>query len=157
MAALGSIGIMVANFLNVRLVGRLGSDKLMRIGAIGAGLMGVLTALVSWTDAGGLAGLVVPLFLYISCTGLIAANAITGALNLFPKVAGSVSALIGAAQFGTGILGSAFVGSFADGTPRPLGACMAFFGLVCTLSALLPVRTGTQTSTQSSEAGFIPK
>lgn len=140
--ALGSIGIMAMNFFNVRLVGRLGSDRLMRIGAAGAGVMGLLVALAAWTDWGGLAGLVVPLFLYISCTGLIAANAITGALNLFPEVAGSVSALIGATQFGTGILGSAFVGSFADGTPRPLGSCMALFGVACTLSAVLLVRPG---------------
>ncbi len=138
--ALGSIGIMGMNYLNVRLVPRLGSDRLLRIGSIGAGAMGLLVALAAWTDAGGLAGLVVPLFLYIACTGLIAANAITGALGLFPEVAGSVSALIGATQFGTGILGSALVGVFADGTPRPLGACMALFGVGCMLSALALAR-----------------
>jgi DHA1 family bicyclomycin/chloramphenicol resistance-like MFS transporter len=41
--------------------------------------------------------------LFISYTGLIAANSITGALHLFPEVAGSVSALVGAGQFGSGI------------------------------------------------------
>jgi DHA1 family bicyclomycin/chloramphenicol resistance-like MFS transporter len=138
--ALGSLGIMAANLVNVRLVGRLGSDRLMRMGSLAAGAMGLVAALAAWADWGGLGGLVVPLFLYISCTGLIAANAITGALNLFPEMAGSVSALIGASQFGAGILGSAFVGAFADGTPRPLGVCMAIFGIGCTLCALLLVR-----------------
>lgn len=135
--SLGSIGIMAANLFNVRFVARLGSDRLMRFGAIAAGVMGISVAITAYTDWGGLAGLVIPLFLFISCTGLIAANSITGALNLFPEVAGSVSALIGASQFGTGILGSALVGLLSNGTPWPLGASMAFFGLGCMLCAVL--------------------
>jgi DHA1 family bicyclomycin/chloramphenicol resistance-like MFS transporter len=139
--ALGSIGIMAANLFNVRYVTRFGSDRLMRVGSITAGLMGVTVAVTSATGWGGLSGLVVPLFLLISCTGLIAANSIAGALNLFPEVAGSVSALIGASQFGSGILGSALVGLLANGTPFPLGGSMAFFGMGCTLCAVLLVRT----------------
>jgi DHA1 family bicyclomycin/chloramphenicol resistance-like MFS transporter len=139
--ALGSIGIMAANLFNVRYVTRFGSDRLMRIGSIAAGLTGVTVAVTSATGWGGLTGLVVPLFLFISCTGLIAANSITGALNLFPEVAGSVSALVGAGQFGSGILGSALVGVFSDGTLWPLGGSMAFFGIGCTLCAVLLVRT----------------
>jgi DHA1 family bicyclomycin/chloramphenicol resistance-like MFS transporter len=135
--ALGSLGIMAANLVNVRWVTRAGSDRLMRVGAVGAALTGGTVAVVSVTGWGGLPGLVIPLFLFISCTGLIAANAITGALNLFPQVAGSVSALVGASQFGAGILGSALVGVMADGTPRPLGMSMAFFGAGCALCALL--------------------
>ena len=87
----------------------------------------------------GCAGLVVPLCLFVSCIGLIAANAITGALNLYPGVSGSVSALIGASQFGAGVLGSALVGVFADGTPWPLGALMAVFGAGSMLCAWLLV------------------
>jgi len=132
---------MAANLFNVRYVSRFGSDRLMRVGSIAAGLMGVTVAVTSATGWGGLTGLVVPLFLFISCTGLIAANSIAGALNLFPEVAGSVSALIGASQFGSGILGSVLVGLFANGTPFPLGGSMAFFGMGCTLCALLLVRT----------------
>lgn len=138
--SLGSLGIMAANLFNARFVARIGSDRLMRTGAIAAGVCGVIVAVAAATGWGGLAGLVIPLFLFISCTGLIAANAITGALNLFPGVAGSVSALIGASQFGTGILGSALVGLLADGTPWPLGASMAFFGTGCLLCAVLLVR-----------------
>lgn len=139
--ALGSIGIMAANLFNVHYVTRFGSDRLMRIGSVAAGVMGVTVAVTSATGWGGLPGLVLPLFLFISCTGLIAANSITGALNLFPEVSGSVSALIGACQFGSGILGSALVGVFANGTLWPLGGSMAFFGIGCTLCAVLLVRS----------------
>jgi DHA1 family bicyclomycin/chloramphenicol resistance-like MFS transporter len=116
----------------------------MRAGALCAAITGIAAAIAAWTGWGGLTGLVVPLFLFIGTTGLVLANAIAGALNLFPEVAGSVSALIGASQFGTGILGSAAVGFFAGGTPRPLGMAMAFFGVGCALCAALLVRPATR-------------
>jgi len=141
--ALGSLGIMGFNLFNVRFVTRFGSDRLMRAGALGAAITGIVAAITAWTGWGGLTGLVVPLFLFIGTTGLVLANAIAGALNLFPEVAGSVSALIGASQFGAGILGSAAVGFFAGGTPRPLGVAMAFFGVGCALCALILVRPRT--------------
>ena len=102
----------------------------------------------AWTGWGGLVGLVVPLFVCMSCTGLISANAITGALALFPGHAGSVSALVGAAQFGTGIVGSAAVGFFANGTPLPMAAATAFFEIGTMLCAwLLVPKIGAATST----------
>jgi DHA1 family bicyclomycin/chloramphenicol resistance-like MFS transporter len=138
--AAGSFGIMAMNFVNVRLVARVGSDRLLRTGAAGACVMGIATAVAARTGWGGVAGLAVPLALYVSCIGLIAANAISGSLNLFPQFSGSVAAMMGAAQFGTGVFGSALVGVFADGTPAPFGALMAFFGTGCLVCAtwLLP-------------------
>ncbi len=135
--SLGSIGIMITNLINIRFVARFGSDRLLRLGAGTLGVAGVAAALCAWTGWGGLAGLVISLFVCMSCTGLIAANAITGALALFPRYAGSVSALVGAAQFGMGIAGSAAVGFLADGTLRPLGAAMAFCGLGAMICAWL--------------------
>ena len=70
-------------------------------------------------------GLVVPLFLYVSVTGFIVANAIAGALNLSPAHTGALSALIGATQYGTGIAGSALVGALTNGTPVPMACWLA--------------------------------
>jgi DHA1 family bicyclomycin/chloramphenicol resistance-like MFS transporter len=137
--ALGSLGIMGMNVANVRLIPRLGSDTLLRAGAFGACVTGLAAAIAGHTGWGGLAGLAVPLCLFVACIGFIAANAITGALNLFPGVSGSVSALIGASQFGAGVIGSALVGVFADGTPGPLGALMAVFGTGAMLCAVFLV------------------
>jgi len=137
--ALGSVGIMTMNLVNVRLVVRLGSDRLLRAGAFGACATGLVAAVAARTGWGGLVGLVLPLCLFVACIGLIAANSITGALNLFPGVSGSVSAVIGASQFGAGIFGSALVGVFADGTPWPLGALMALFGTGSMLCAVFLV------------------
>lgn len=136
----GIVGIMVMNQVNARLIPRFGSDRLMRGASLVAAVAGLLLALDASTDFGGLAGLVVPAFLMISMSGMIIANSIAGALGLFPEVAGSVSALVGAAQYGTGIIGSALVGWFADGTPSPMGFIIAAMNLGAFICAALLVR-----------------
>ncbi|WP_197325051.1 multidrug effflux MFS transporter [Ralstonia solanacearum] len=133
----GIVGIMVTNQVNARLVARFGGDRLMRAGTVGAALAGALLALTAWTGWGGLAGLVVPLFLFVSATGFIVANSIAGALGSFAERAGSVSALVGSLQYGSGIIGSALVGAFADGTPWPMGCVIALAGLGSVLCARL--------------------
>jgi DHA1 family bicyclomycin/chloramphenicol resistance-like MFS transporter len=141
----GIVGIMVANQVNARLVRKQGSDKLLRLGTLLAGFSGVwlgVDALEEWL---GLLGLVLPLFVFVAAAGLIIANSIVGALNNFPQVAGSVSALIGALQYGTGILGSAMVGALADGTPRPMALVIALFGLASLACAFWVVKPRTET------------
>jgi DHA1 family bicyclomycin/chloramphenicol resistance-like MFS transporter len=137
----GIAGIMITNLFNSRLVTRLGSDRLMRAGTMGAAIAGMLLAVDARTDWGGLMGLVIPLFLFISATGFIVANSIAGALNMFPGRSGAVSALIGAIQYGTGIIGSALVGVFAGGTPWPMGAVIALLSIGSLLCALFLVRS----------------
>ena len=135
--ALGIAGIMVTNQFNARWVIRLGGMRLIRGGALLATVAGLVAAWSASTDGGGLAGLVVPLFVFVSANGFIVANSISGALNNFPQLAGSASALIGAMQYGSGILGSALVSWFADGTPRPMGVVIAICGLGSLLCAHL--------------------
>jgi DHA1 family bicyclomycin/chloramphenicol resistance-like MFS transporter len=82
---------------------------------------GLAVAVMARTGWGGLPGLVLPLFAFVSATGFVVANSIAAALGRRPDRAGAVSALVGAAQYGAGIAGSALVGGFADGTPWPDG------------------------------------
>jgi DHA1 family bicyclomycin/chloramphenicol resistance-like MFS transporter len=121
----GILGIMVTNLLNARLVVLFGIARLLRAGTAGAALAALVLAVNAWTGWGGLAGLAVPLFLFVGMAGFIIANSIAGALASFPERAGAVSALVGAIHYGTGIVGSALVGVFADGTPSPLGWVVA--------------------------------
>lgn len=127
--ALGIVGIMAANLVNARLVVRLGSDRLLRVGTAVAAVAGVASAMTAWTGWGGLAGLVGPLFVFVSATGFIVANSVVGAFALAPQRAGAVSALVGAIQYGSGMAGSALVGAFADGTPAPMGWVIALGGI----------------------------
>lgn len=125
----GVVGIMITNLVNARLVVRFGGTRLLRAGTTLAALAALVLALDARTGWGGLAGLALPLFVFISMTGLVVANSIAGALADFPRRAGAVSAFVGAIQYGSGILGSALVGILADGTPWPLGAVVAVFGI----------------------------
>ncbi|WP_246777459.1 multidrug effflux MFS transporter [Rhizobium sp. BG4] len=127
--ALGIVGIMLTNVANARLVGRLGSRRLLRFGTAGAALSGLALLATGTTNWGGLAGLAFPLFVYVSCSGLIVANSIGGALQDFPERAGAVSALIGALHYGCGILGSAAVGALVDGSPTALALVVAISGI----------------------------
>lgn len=68
-------------------------------------------------------------FLYISVTGVIAANATANLLNLFSQQAGAAAGLAVAIQFGLGAIASFFVGFFFDSSPAAMVIIMAFCGL----------------------------
>jgi MFS transporter, DHA1 family, multidrug resistance protein len=119
------VGMMTGSFINARIVVRRGSDTLLRIGLF-IGLAGALLLAVTGSQGlGGIAGIAVPSFVILSTLSMISANAISGALALFPHRAGSASALSGALQFGMGALSGAVVGWLADDTPGPMSIVMA--------------------------------
>ncbi len=131
---LGIIGQMALNLINRRYVVQLGSERMFRWGATLVAVSGLWSGAAAWTGIGGLPGLVVPLFVFLSANGLFIANAVAGAMEAQPDRAGATSALVGSIQFGSGIFGSALVGWFADGTPRSMGAVIAVTG-VCSVVA----------------------
>jgi DHA1 family bicyclomycin/chloramphenicol resistance-like MFS transporter len=136
----GIVGIMIMNLVNARLVVRVGSLKLMRIGAGVAAAAGVALAICASTRLGGLVGLAAPMFLFVSVTGMIIANAVALAMSADASRAGAISALVGATQYGMGMLGSAVAGALADGTPAPFTWVVAISGLGCLLCACLAGR-----------------
>jgi MFS transporter, DHA1 family, multidrug resistance protein len=136
----GICGIMVTNMVNARLAHRWDGDRLMRYGAAGAAVAAIVAGLDATFGWGGLAGLVVPLFFFVSANGLIVANSITGALATQTDSAGAVSALVGALQYGAGLLSSALVGILADGTPGAMGWVIAACGIGAWACSLLTRR-----------------
>ncbi|TQX84030.1 multidrug effflux MFS transporter [Rhizobium rhododendri] len=135
--AVGTVGLMTANFVNSRLLTRMGSDRMLRFGGVGATIAGALLALVTGTDFGGLPAMAICLWLFTAMNGFVTANAISGALSGFPTRAGAVSALVGSIQYGSGVIGSATAGAMANGTPWPMGWVIAISGLGCLLSVTL--------------------
>jgi DHA1 family bicyclomycin/chloramphenicol resistance-like MFS transporter len=127
--ALGIIGIMATSFLNGRLVARFGVDRLLRLGAIVATCAGVASGVAAWTGYGGLSSLAILLLAYFATAGLIIPNSISGALMDYPDRAGAASALVGALQYGSGIFGSALVGTLSTVKLWPLGSVVALGGL----------------------------
>ncbi|WP_446010524.1 multidrug effflux MFS transporter [Candidatus Electrothrix sp.] len=130
-------GATVANLINAKLVVRHGYDRILLMGTVVMALAAFAVAWTAGTGWGGIWGLVLPLFVYISSIGFIVANSVAGAMTCFPERAGAVSALVGAIQYGSGIIGSALVGLLADGTPWPMGLILGMSGVGCLLSVSL--------------------
>lgn len=134
--AAGVGGMIVMNLVNGLLVTRLGLRTMAIVGAGMATMAGVIVAINAWTSWGGVAGLAVPLCLFVSMTGVVSANAIAGALSTSQQQTGAIAALIGAFQYGCGFVGSALVGILADGTPWPM-ALMVAIGAIGSLGCAL--------------------
>lgn len=137
--ALGVVGIMATNMINLRLVKRIDGTKILLVGAAGAAVTGAVTATLGLTGWGGLWALAAALFVFVSWSGLIVANAMSEAMQNFPQQSGTVSALMGAFQYGFGIIGSAAVSFLADGTILPLGIVIFTAGSGCLICAILGV------------------
>jgi len=134
---LNIVGMMVMNLLNGRLVMAVGSDRMLRYGVAAIAAGGVVLAIDGWTGWAGLAGLVAPIFVIIAMNGAVVANAVAGALSAFPRKAGAASAVVGALQFGMGILSTAMTGWFADGTAFTFAWIIALMSVGCLVANLL--------------------
>lgn len=136
---LNVVGMMVATSFNARHVARMGVDRMLRGAFAAAAILGVTVFVVGAGGFGGLWGLVAAIFLFLATLGFIGANSTAAALAPFPHIAGAASALAGAIQMGIGAITSSLPGIFADGTPAPMCATMAF----CALAAFAINRWGT--------------
>jgi MFS transporter, DHA1 family, multidrug resistance protein len=138
---------MLFTSLNARLIRRLGSERLLRLG-LGVQFAAALALL-------GLLGLVAPRLwmialaaaLYLSMAGLVLGNAMAGFMALYPRMAGTASAFAGAGRFGLGALLGSLASLMHDGTAYPLllGMAMCGFGAGVTYR-LLCLQAGTAKS-----------
>ncbi len=126
---LNILGIIIATWLNARWVGRLGPQRLLRIGTTVAALAGVALLMVGVSGWGGLPAVAAGVVLYVSITGLLGANCLASLLAAFPHQAGASAGLAVACQFGLGMACSALVGALYDGTPLPMCLIMGTCGL----------------------------
>lgn len=124
---LNILGVMGLSMINRYLVVRFSLDALLRTATGVAALAALLPAVAVKADMGGIVGIVVPVFVAFTMNGVIAASATAAALDSVPKMVGSASALIGALQYGSGIVSSIMLAVFSDGTPWPMAWMMALF------------------------------
>ena len=120
--AINGVGLVTANFLNRRLLGKRSYDYILRRANLLSILASAALFVCAFTGFGGLIGIVVPLFFMVALIGFTQPNAFAGALAHDPRRAGAASALVGCLQFGAGALGSAIAGAMHDGTARPMAA-----------------------------------
>lgn len=135
--ALNIVGVMAMSVVNRRLVQRHVLEQLLKYATMLAALAAVALALLVKLESGGVVAIIVTVFLFFSMNGIIAATSTAAVLDAVPNIAGSASALIGALQYGSGIISSLLLTAFSDGTPWTMAWIIALFTL---LSAILALR-----------------
>jgi MFS transporter, DHA1 family, multidrug resistance protein len=128
---LNIIGIMAGNFLNTRLVHRLGELRLISIASLLSFASALFVALVCLTGWGGLWAIVAGLFFVVGPVGVLSANCATELMHRYPSNAGAAVALFGALQLALGALAGMIVGLSPDGSPQIMGIVIGVTGVLC--------------------------
>ncbi len=137
------IGIVLCNFINNRVVRKLGAAKMFYIGLAIQAFSAAALLINSRSGFGALPGLVIPLAIYFSVNGFIVPNAIAQTLAMHPEKAGAVSALTGALQYGAGIFSGILVSSFFSGTPWTMGWVIGLSGFAALIAGnSIKIRSG---------------
>lgn len=134
--AINVLGLMAVSMVNRRLVHRYPLETLLRNAVLIATIATIVLAVATGLKAGGITVIVGAVFVFFSMNGIIAATSTACALDAVPDVAGSASALMGALQYGSGIISSLLLALFSDGTPWTMGWIIALFTAASALMAL---------------------
>jgi DHA1 family bicyclomycin/chloramphenicol resistance-like MFS transporter len=123
------LGQIAGSWFSSRLVLRVGLGGMLRMGTALTMLGGLAAALAAWSGATHWASVVAPFMLYMAGAALTLPSAQAAALTPFPRTAGAVSSLLGAAAFALGAMISAALGAAFDGTARPMASVAALGGI----------------------------
>ncbi|MFO6298717.1 multidrug effflux MFS transporter [Rahnella selenatireducens] len=134
--AVNIVGLMAVSMVNRRLVHRYPLETLLRYAVCIAMLSALVLALATGVGIGGIGLIVAAVFVFFAMNGVIAATSTAAALDAVPNVAGSASALMGALQYGSGIISSLLLALLSDGTPWTMGWIIAVFTVASAVMAL---------------------
>jgi len=121
---LNAVGVIGGNQVNRYLLRRRTPDQVLAKSSLVAVGFALLLAAAAVTGLGERWSVLTLLFGLLASYGFIQGNTMAGALNVDPRRAGAISALMGAVSFGTGALASAAAGALYDRTPRPMAMVM---------------------------------
>jgi DHA1 family bicyclomycin/chloramphenicol resistance-like MFS transporter len=128
-----ALGLISASQLNRILLARVAGAGILSRALLVTAAAGIVLLIMAWTGAGGLPGLLAPLFVYIASLGFVLPNVIATALASQGRSAGTAAALLGILQFGAGATVGMLLGALGAGTAVPMAALIA----ACGLSALI--------------------
>ncbi|MFL5297101.1 MAG: multidrug effflux MFS transporter [Phenylobacterium sp.] len=121
---LNAVGVIGGNQVNRYLLRRRTPDQVLARSSVIATGFAVLLLAAAVSGVGGRYSVLPLLFALLASYGFIQGNTMAGALNVDPRRAGAISALMGGISFGAGALASAAAGALHDGTPRPMALVM---------------------------------
>lgn len=134
--AVNVVGLMGVSMVNRRLVQRYPLEQLLKCALVVAMLAAALLLAGTGLQIGGVGLIIGAVLIFFSMNGIIAATSTACALDSVPSVAGSASALMGAMQYGSGIVSSLLLTLFSDGTPWTMGWIIGVFTAVSAVIAL---------------------
>jgi DHA1 family bicyclomycin/chloramphenicol resistance-like MFS transporter len=131
-----AVGLVLASQLNGFLVSRVHPHDIFRVVLMVAAASGVVLFVTAKTGFGGFAGILIPMFVFVSCNGFSFPNATALALAPHGKIAGTAAAMLGFVQFALGGLGGWLVSALDNGTSMPLASVMAVAGVLALVTNL---------------------
>jgi len=137
--AVNGAGIIIASQLTGRLVERINETKLLITGLGLAAMAGVSLLVAILIDA-HLLGVLIPLFVLVSCVGIVNTTTFSLAMKNKAKSAGSASSLFGLITFLLGGLLAPLVGIAGENTAIPMGIVIALADIGALLVYILVVR-----------------
>lgn len=132
--AVNIVGVMGMSFVNRQLVHRFRLGTLLKVTTLIATLSISIMMISVKAEFGGIWMIIIPVFIFFSMNGIIAASSTAAALDEVQRNAGSASAVIGSLQYGSGIISTLLLATFKDGTPWTM---TWIIGLFTALSALI--------------------
>ncbi|NNB88826.1 multidrug effflux MFS transporter [Corallococcus exiguus] len=123
-------GLVAVSQLNHWLLARSSPERVLTLAVRIAALAGLALVTVASTGIGGLWGIALSLFVFVSTLGAITPNATALAMEQHAKQAGIASAVLGALQFMLAAGASATVSASHDGTARPMALGVAIAALL---------------------------
>ncbi len=125
-----AVGMIGGGQLNLLLMKKLSSRKILAASLTVQVLFGAVFFLGVWQNLYGLIPTIAFLFVLLSCAGISYPNAVSLALSPFTKNAGSASALLGFLQLGIGAVISGSIGLFDIKGTLPTAAVIFFSSAV---------------------------
>ena len=128
-------GVMLLSAINRRIVSAIRLDRLLRYATLFAAIcVSVVTGLMI-VGYHSLWLIVIGCFLFFSMNGIIAAVTNALALDRAGRMAGSGAALLGAMQYGSGIVSSLMLTFLPNDTADPMMGVIALFVIICAVIA----------------------
>jgi MFS transporter, DHA1 family, multidrug resistance protein len=132
--AMAATGLIFGASLNRRLVRRLAPERILRGGLFVQATAGCVLLVIAALGVPSPIVFMLPVMAYSFSQGLVMPNAIAGAMEPLPYMAGLAAALLGAVQMGSGGVTGYIVNALYNGTALPLAGMLALLAC-CGLAA----------------------
>lgn len=153
--ALTALAVMLGASANRFLVKKTSPSVLLRNGVYLIFVAAFLLLVLVLFDVGGLAGVIVPMMIYMFGLGLVQPNATSAAMAPHGRLAGLSSSLIGSLQTAGAALTGFCVGAFYNHTPLSLAVVVAIMAILTFV--IFERKQIAEFHTESPDADLVPE